>query len=374
MRVHAFRLVQRGHSRNVEIYVCVFRAGDLVHLCEIDRRTPDNPGGYQRQPSERRLSMLRGSALRYLVRELGCFPTSILLNVRGEVVFHEERDLGWYSLGVLEPVGEEFWIIDGQHRVEALKRAIARNRDFEDYPVIASVLRLPDRFDEMLLFYIVNRRQRGVSTDLVYRHLQRMLLQKGEEWLLDLEGLPGLKKGYAIEVIDVLNQEPVSPWFGRIREVGEQANPNHLVRDRDFMSSVLAILEQGYFKNMPIVEIAHYLIDYWNALYNLYPECFAEPRSYSLLIKPGMPALNLLFPDVYGMALRGGDVSEEAMFNVLTGLLAETPEHRDPDFQGPLGLEFWSLDRGSSRVLGTTKEAINQLYENLQLKIWLARQ
>jgi len=40
----------------------------------------------------------------------------------------------------------------------------------------------------MLLFYIVNRRKKGVKTDLVYSHLQRMLLKKGEEGLLDLEG------------------------------------------------------------------------------------------------------------------------------------------------------------------------------------------
>jgi hypothetical protein len=104
--------------------------------------------------------MIRGSAVRYLVREFGYFPTSILLNVRGEVSFSENKRQDWFSYGVLETKIDDFWIIDGQHRIEALKRAIARNRDFENYPVITSILRLPDRFDEMLLFYIVNRRQK----------------------------------------------------------------------------------------------------------------------------------------------------------------------------------------------------------------------
>ncbi len=105
---------------------------------------------------------------------------------KGEVSFIENKRQDWFSYGTLDTKIDDFWIIDGQHRIEALKRAIARNRDFENYPVITSILRLPDRFDEMLLFYIVNRRQKGVKTDLVHRHLQRMLQQKGEDWLLDL--------------------------------------------------------------------------------------------------------------------------------------------------------------------------------------------
>ena len=60
----------------------------------------------------------------------------------------------------------------------------------------------------MLLFYIINRRQRGISTDLAYRHLQRMLWQKGEEWIMDFEGKPGLDRSYAIEIVDQLNKEP----------------------------------------------------------------------------------------------------------------------------------------------------------------------
>jgi DGQHR domain-containing protein len=109
------------------------------------------------------------------MREMGCFPTSILVNIRGEAKFREEASLGWRSIGRLDVGEERFWLIDGQHRIEALKRAIERNSDFERYPVILSILRQPARFDELMLFYIVNRRQKSVPTDLAYRHLQRML-------------------------------------------------------------------------------------------------------------------------------------------------------------------------------------------------------
>jgi len=56
------------------------------------------------------------------MRELGCFLTSVLLNVRGDLTFEAEHDLGWSVIGD----DERLWLIDGQHRVEALKRAEER--------------------------------------------------------------------------------------------------------------------------------------------------------------------------------------------------------------------------------------------------------
>ncbi len=113
------------------------------------------------------------------MKEMGCFPTSILVNVRGDLSFEGSTDMGWCSYGKLRIEDEALWFIDGQHRVEALKRAMDRNADFEGYPVIVSLLHLPQRFDELMLFYIVNRCQRSVPTDLAYMHLQRMLWERG---------------------------------------------------------------------------------------------------------------------------------------------------------------------------------------------------
>ena len=66
------------------------------------------------------------------------------------------------------------WIIDGQHRIEALKRAEAEKPEFKEYPVPVSILSLQNRFDEMLLFHIVNSRQQRIPTVIAYRQLQKM--------------------------------------------------------------------------------------------------------------------------------------------------------------------------------------------------------
>ena len=81
--------------------------------------------------------------MRYLTKDLGCFPTSILVNVRGNLTYTMERDLGWSSIGRLEiDDSEKLWLLDGQHRVEALRQAKDGNIEFEKYPVVVSILQL----------------------------------------------------------------------------------------------------------------------------------------------------------------------------------------------------------------------------------------
>lgn len=123
---------------------------------------------------------------------------------------------------------------------------------------------------------------------------------------------------------------------------------------------------------MPIKEIAYHLIDYWNALYNIYPECFTDPKGFSLLQRPGMPAMNRVFIDIYGLALQEGEVTEETMYNLLKRLIVETPNHPVPEFRYPIEPDLWGFSSGPVYGVTSTRQNIQDLYDNLQEKIWLA--
>jgi len=373
MRLKAFAIRQRGGRTPFEIYVSILPAYQLIERSAIDRWTPENTEGYQRLPDERRLGGGRGSAVRYLMRELGCFPTSVLLNVRGDLSFEGEHDLGWCTIGELTIDDDErLWLIDGQHRVEALKRAVERNADFEDYPVIVSLLQLPRRFDELMLFYIVNRRQRSVPTDLAYRHLQQMLWEKGAEWLYELEGRRGVRLGLATEVVDYLNGDPRSPWCGRVRRLGESRREEHIIHDKSLIRSVAEVLRERAFEGMPLRDLADLLIDFWNAVSKVYPGAFEAPRAYTLLATPGIFSLHMLFPSVYARCARGGVITEDGMRQALGRMLEETPGHPQPEFRGPLTLDFWSKEHGPAIAIATSLQTIKSLYLNLARKIQLA--
>lgn len=369
MKIKAFSINQKGGLEGISIFVTTMSALDLLERCSVDRWTTDNTKGYQRLPIVKRFSEGKGSIVRYLMKEIGCFPTSILLNVRGELSFEEGDDMGWCTLGDLDIGDEKLWLIDGQHRMEALKRAIERNADFEKYPVIVSILQLPNRFDELMLFYIVNRRQRGVPTDLAYRHLQRMLWEKGTNWLYELEGRRGVLLGLATEIVDYLCDDPRSPWYGRIRRVAETKTDDHIIQDKMMIRSVADVLKEKVFEGLPVNDMADLLIDYWNAIVWLYPAVFDESRHYTLLAAPGIYSLHMLFPYVYSRCVTVGVVNEDEMRNVLELLLTETPGHPEPDFRKAIDLEFWSKEHGPLLAISTNMKAIRELYRNIQTKI-----
>jgi DGQHR domain-containing protein len=372
LKIKSFSIKQKGGLEDIGIYVTTMTALDLIERCAIDRWTIDNTKGYQRVPEEGRFSEGRGSIVRYLMKEIGCFPTSVLLNVRGDMEFEENDDLGWCSLGDLDIGEERLWLIDGQHRIEALKRAVERNADFEQYPVVVSILQLPKRFDELMLFYIVNRRQRGVPTDLAYRHLQRMLWEKGTEWLYELEGRRGVQLGLATEVVDYLCEDKRSPWFQRIKRVAEPRREEHIVQDKKIIRSVADILKEKVFEGMQVSELADLLIDYWNAVARVYPVAFEDPRSYTLLGTPGLFVLHKLFPSIYARCAKSGVITEEGMRKILELLLLETPGHSEPDFRRPISMDFWSREHGPLIAISTNANIIKDLYRHLQTKIILA--
>jgi DGQHR domain-containing protein len=369
MELDAFKITQRGGTGHFDIYVSTMKAIDIVTRSALDRWEPRNPLGYQRMLNEKRISDKRGGVLGYLLREIGCFPTSILLNVRGEAHFTPDGEERWSTRGRLDIGEETLWVIDGQHRVEALRRAIARNADFEDYPVIVSVMHESAKFDELTLFYIVNRRQRGISTDLAYRHLQRMLWEKGSSWLYDFEGPRAVRVGLASEVVDDFNSNPDSPLRGRIRRVGEVAIPEQVTTDRVLASAIAEVLREKAFVGVPVRDFAAGYASYWGELSRMYPEAFEEPEKYLLLSPLGIKAFTLLFAGVYKLALEEGPVTSESLVEVLGGLKVRTPGHKDSLFKQ--SIDIGTLERGKKR--GFVELSAAEISRGLTEKLKLAR-
>jgi DGQHR domain-containing protein len=363
-------LTQKGSVQETSFYVTIIPAIELVERHDLDRWTPQHTRGYQRLPREDRFGSKRGSISRYLDREMGCFPTTILVNIRGNITYHEDQDLGLFSMGRLEIDGsEKLWILDGQHRVEALRRAMIDNKEFEDYPVMVSILQLSKRFEELMYFYLVNRRQQGVPTDLVYRHLQLMLKEKGEEWLHQFEGKQNLNKGKAATIVDMLNENPRSPWQGRIRMVTEGRLNQHIVRDTLMIRVIAAILSKKECQKVPPGDMADLLVDYWYVISHLYPEAFENSRQYTLLGAQGVTSLHYLFPDIYRECTESGFINEARKAECLSRLKTETPDHKSPVFRDPITLPYWSKDDGPIELTKTDRASIEEFYKNLREKI-----
>jgi hypothetical protein len=132
------------------------------------------------------------------------------------------------------------------------------------------------------------------------------------------------------------------------------------------------VLKEPVFKGMPIKEIAWHLMDYWNALYRLYPECVNSPTAFSMMRRPGLPALNRLFSVIYTQAARDGKVTEDVLYRILSRLQRGTPGHEVPEFRPALDYTFWSIKSGPEIATNPTQSNAKALFDNLTEKLWLA--
>jgi len=378
MKIRSLRIKEWGYGKGAEpttIYLTSMKVKDLANS-RIDRWTRDNREGYQRPPKESRFSSGKGSIVRYLMDELGTFPTSVLVNVRTPVKFVAKEsiadgiDYGELSFDENEPL----WIVDGQHRLEALKRAMASKPEFAEYPLPVSILNLETRFEEMLHFYLVNSRQRKIPTNLVYRQLQVMVnkIVLGEkEWLKEIiVGPAEERQAMAAFIVDFLESEEGSPFQGKLQFMGEEKEPHHLLSDEMLTRYTAKILTEKAYAGMGYERVAEMLADYWNAIKELFPHCFENPGEYTLLKSTGVASFTYLFPTIFAYCAADGQISKSCMKKYLTLLQEKTPDPQlSTDFQKSITEDWWSRAHGPSIASATSEKIFSEISKSMAKKI-----
>jgi DGQHR domain-containing protein len=359
MHIKAFRIHQKG----IPIYVSIMTAKDVVNVMRYDRFGVDNPDGYQRDLEPARVNKV----VRFLLKEEGTFPTSVLLNYRdNDLSFKVESRFDGYEFGTLDLPKDELYVIDGQHRLAALQRAIYEDNTLEDYPVIVSIFNFsdPDRFNEMRQFYIVNSRQKRVPTDLALKFLTKLYKKYGEIEVTVREGAKKVFEAQADDIVLELNKRPDSPWYNKIELIGGE-RPG-IIKERPMALSIAEnILNQQIFAATSLTDITEYLIKYWNAIKEVYPQAFSDPESYTLQKTPGVYAFHMIFPSIYVKCLsEGGGFSKDTVKNILLKLKQPPSPVIDDD--------WWHTKRGNPLALGTSKKMFKMLADTLAKKLALA--
>jgi DGQHR domain-containing protein len=381
---NVLKIIQWGYgagASKVSQYIFAAPAEIIASKSEVYRRQPDRKDGYQRALSKTRLSGGKLGVPRYLLHQMGIFPTSILVNIRredAELQFIEKGKLAEYvAFGdLIVPDNATWYILDGQHRVEGLKIAMREQSELSKYPLIITMTN-ESVFYEVLIFYIVNSRAKSVPTDLAYRILQRMLYDtRAPAWVeLELMGRTERRKAVAATIVDFLNIKENSPFKDRICEVGEPfKDGQHITTDGTLTRYVSEILKEKIFQDMYDEDLANLLIDYWNAVKSLYPNCFKNHKNYVLLDTLGLSSLSRLFPVIFGYCSKDGNISMENMKKYLGYLLYETQDHKDPDFRMPITEKWWhKTDSPAGGVIhGTGEGHYSWITQMLAEKIKLA--
>jgi DGQHR domain-containing protein len=378
MNIPCLKISQWGYGKGADetkIYVTTMTLKELERA-KLDRWTRKNKSGYQRSPLNSRFGTGRGSIVRYLLNELGAFPTSILINIRSDLEFKSNTKLGKHiEYGeVAIPDDEQPIIIDGQHRLEALKRASIKKPELADYPIPVSVLNLKGKFDEMVHFYIVNSRQKKIPTDLVFRQLQTFSEEAvlgGKDWLKDvILGPREQRAAVASFIVDYLEENKNSPFYHAIQFVGEDKEPHHIIKDYSLSRFISKILKEKALSGISNDRFADLLADYWSAIKELYPESFSKPREHRLLKSSGIAIYTYLFPTIFAYCAAEGQITKSRFTHYLSMLKEDVrSEQLDIDFRNPIDDSWWSMAHGPSISSATSEKLYAEIIKNLTKKI-----
>jgi DGQHR domain-containing protein len=358
VRFPAIRFIQSGRT----FYSLCLTGRQLLDdkFATVDKWTPSNPDGYQRDPSRRRFSRV-ASYLRGEMGVPGVLPQSVLLGLRGQAKFQAlpnaatagsvkkpTSELGTLTIPKqLLPLQE----VDGQHRLGGVREAAA-NVGFHDYPVPAVICEESNSLTEAMLFYNINTTSVKVPVDLAQRLIAQqsendetrdMLVKTGKQWITR-----------ATEIVDILNDTPDQPWSNYIMVPGV-AN-DHGVRQNTLVRSFQPLLTgDNVYKTQTSGTLAQLLIRYWKAIESVWPAAVhSESRNdYALMKSVGVLTMHGIAPQLFEVVrTQHGKITEEGLTSVMEDIEKKVPE------------EFWSSD-GEAGHVGTNHKAVRFLSEHL---------
>lgn len=151
--------------QNNQIYITTVLPHDLINDHSEVLVYGNNPEGYQREPEPTHYNKIKDYILK---SNEFILPTSIVLAVDEEdisKIFYENK-LNFNLLGAKEKI---FRIVDGQHRIIAMKEAIKSKPVLKNFlfNVIILITKKDKRSIEMEVFYDINSKSKRLKVDLI---------------------------------------------------------------------------------------------------------------------------------------------------------------------------------------------------------------
>lgn len=292
--------------KEIPMAVGVITAGALANRYKIPRRDTRKKTGYQREVSATRVSRL----MKELNAKRVDLPTAVLLNLRDydKDAHLQIRDGGSF----LSLNGEMLFVVDGQHRIEALCRLVEADADrwaaFE-IPFVC-MLGAPEQ-EEMEQFYVVNSTAKSVRTDLALDLLKqraesdpavlRSLEEHGSAWKVEAQGLA-----------EDLAKAPL--WKYRIRFPGD-TSAETTIGSAGMVGSLKVLLDTPFFRMIKREDQLKILDAYWQGIKSVLPEAFDDPLDFTLQKSTGVMAMHALLVDVIEyLRSKGQSLTEPSVF------------------------------------------------------------
>lgn len=336
-----------------DTFVGVLTFGELVARYQIPHRVHATDEGYQRKPSASRVNKLA----RDLHARRVDLPTAVLLSVRDADLYPRLDSSGRYILSVPDNGSRPFYVVDGQHRIEALRKVMDEDPDgdWAEFKVPAVVIFGADRGVEMDQFHIVNSNAKSISTDLAL-DLLKTRATKDDAFRKYLDSVGESWKVISQDLTERVSRRGV--WNGRIRFPNESKGKT-LINSNSFVTSLRRALEQENFATYLPEQRADIIDAYWSGIKEALPECFEDPASYNVQRTIGVYVLHYLLPTVLEYAVKFGNPVYDAdtYFRLFSQTLWDLTGDNQLDGEA-VGSDFWRV--GAEGAAGTYSSGAGQ--------------
>jgi len=307
-------------QRGWRIYNFILDSATFDRLAFVSRRDDDKDAGYQRNLSKQRAADIA----RYIDKENGCIPNSILVNLEEGASYDEQTQ----TLRIPN-LPKAAWVIDGQHRMFGLRQASTT------YDLVITAFLGLDFAEQAKQFKIINSKQKGVPTSLLYD-------------LLDLtkDGTYVQQRGH--ELATRLNDDAESPWYGQIDLTG--SGDGLITQTRVVTAVENLISERGALFQYSEEEQYGILKNYFTAVKTVFASDWGSKNS--VLTKAlGFSAWLIVLPQVLTVCLqRFQNFTVKSILAVLAPIKAydfSAEHHRG-----------WAGHPGENRLAGALADAL----------------
>ena len=300
-------------------------------------------------------------------------PTAFLLSVRGQELRPKLKSTGVYTLTLPANGTRPFFVVDGQHRLEALRTVIEEDKDkyWAEYRIPAVIFFGSDENVEMDQFHTVNSNAKSIKTDLAL-DLLTTRAQRNDDFRKYLASTNQIWQVNAQELTARVARQ--GAWNGKIR-FPNQPKGTTLITSNSFVFSFKRLIDQENFAVYSPEERARIVDAYWRGIGKALPECFRTPKTYNIQKTVGA----FVFNDLLSLVLLHANKVGNPVFNPdsYAGILHKTlREFSGMNLRGgeSVGPDFWkSGDEGVSGAYssGSGRRVLvqrfkNELQENLQ--------
>ncbi|MBB3009992.1 DGQHR domain-containing protein [Cupriavidus alkaliphilus] len=261
---------------DLKLYATSLKVSDLLipKFYSVETLDPEDPtdSGYQRLLNKSRAKKLADYIVAGQKTKDAFLPTSIFLATHCSLPFDPQSNTVEIDIDKIGP----FSVVDGQHRVEGLKMAAEKDSAVLDFEVPVNIAVELSKIAQMCHFLLVNTTQKSVDKAVEQRIFARL------SEAIDVEDIPSLPRWIskavgkgddekALNYVDYLNNEPESPWFGRI----EMANAvdeegRNTTNQKTFVQAIKKYILVAHNPVLTYEEKQYKIfLNYWIALRNI---------------------------------------------------------------------------------------------------------